>query len=121
VSNYDRIDIYVISFYDMVDGIQSGGWGVWTDSENMTYTLSTKMFDGTTGYGPVRFAVKAGSDACVGRTDPLGSCLYGPQAYVDATVLDPTPTPVALRLQLPPLTLLLKPLRRLVPPLRLYP
>jgi hypothetical protein len=91
VSNYDRIDVYVISFYDMVDGIQSGGWGVWTDSENMTYTLSTKMFDGTTGYGPVRFAVKAGSDACVGRTDPLGSCLYGPEATVDETVLDPTP------------------------------
>ena len=91
VSNYDRIDIYVVSFYDMDDGIQSGGWGVWTDSENMTYTLSTEMFDGTTGYGPVRFAVKAGSDACVGRNDPLGSCLYGPQAYVDATVLDPTP------------------------------
>ena len=91
VSNYDRIDIYVISFYDMDDGIQSGGWGVWTDSENMTYTLSTGMFDGTTGYGSVRFAVKAGSDACVGRPDPLGSCLYGSQAYVDATVLDPTP------------------------------
>ena len=48
------------------------------------------MFDGsnpvTTGYGPVRFEVRAGTSGCVGEG---GACLYGPGVSVDTEVLDP--------------------------------
>ncbi len=85
--------MYGVSFYDLVDGQESGGWGVWTYAVNTSYTLSTGMFSGsnpvTTGYGPVRFKIKAGTGPCVG--EGAGDCLYGPEASVDATVLDPSP------------------------------
>jgi hypothetical protein len=85
---------YDITFYDLdeIGGTAFGGWGVWTN-EGTSYSLETWMFSGsnpvTTGYGPVRFAVRAMSAGCVGQSnDP---CLYGPQSAVDANVLDPTP------------------------------
>jgi hypothetical protein len=82
VSNYDRIDIYVIEFYRLTDGVESGGWAVWTDSENHAYTFGSWIFDYTGNN--LRFKIKAGSDACVGRPDPVGYCLYGTKASVDA-------------------------------------
>jgi hypothetical protein len=82
VSNYDRIDIYVIEFYRLTDGVESGGWAVWTDSENHAYTFGSWIFNYTGNN--LRFKIKAGSDACVGRPDPVGYCLYGTKASVDA-------------------------------------
>jgi hypothetical protein len=85
---------YSVSFYDLtvIGGATSGGWGVWTN-QGTNYSLSTGMFSGsnpvTTGYGPVRFGIKAMTGGCVGVG--TGSCTYGPEVTVDATVLDPTP------------------------------
>jgi hypothetical protein len=83
---------YSVSFYDLdvIGGTASGGWGVWTN-QGTYYSLSTGLFSGsnpvTTGYGPVRFGIKAMSGQCVGVGS--GSCTYGPLTYVDATVLNP--------------------------------
>ena len=83
---------YSVSFYDLdvIGGTASGGWGVWTN-QGTYYSLSTGLFSGsnpvTTGYGPVRFGIKAMSGQCVGVGS--GSCTYGPETYVDATVLNP--------------------------------
>jgi hypothetical protein len=83
---------YSVGFYDLdvIGGTASGGWGVWTN-QGTTYSLSTGMFSGsnpvTTGYGPVRFGIKTMSGQCVGVGS--GSCTYGPETYVDATVLNP--------------------------------
>jgi hypothetical protein len=81
---------YSITFYDLNNGVVSGGWGIWT--LNNSYNLGHYMFDGnnpvTTGYGPVRFEVKAMSEGCVGADS--NPCLYGPGSTVDATVLEPT-------------------------------
>jgi hypothetical protein len=85
---------YSVSFYDLtvIGGAQSGGWGVWTN-QGTNYSLSTGMFSGsnpvTTGYGPVRFGIKAMTAGCAGVG--TGSCTYGPEVTIDATVLDPTP------------------------------
>jgi hypothetical protein len=85
---------YSVSFYDLtvIGGAQSGGWGVWTN-QGTNYSLSTGMFSGsnpvTTGYGPVRFGIKAMTAGCAGVG--TGSCTYGPEVTVDATVVDPTP------------------------------
>ena len=85
---------YSVSFYDLtvIGGATSGGWGVWTN-QGTSYSLSTGMFSGsnpvTTGYGPVRFGIKAMTGGCAGVG--TGSCTYGPEVIVDATVLDPTP------------------------------
>ena len=86
---------YSVSFYDLtvIGGATSGGWGVWTN-QGTNYSLSTGMFSGsnpvTTGYGPVRFGIKAGSQRCFSNQG-VGSCVYGPEVTVDATVIDPTP------------------------------
>jgi len=86
---------YSVSFYDLtvIGGAQSGGWGVWTN-QGTNYSLSTGMFSGsnpvTTGYGPVRFGIKAGNQSCFSNQG-VGSCVYGPEVTVDATVIDPTP------------------------------
>ncbi len=85
---------YSVSFYDLtvIGGATSGGWGVWTN-QGTNYSLSTGMFSGsnpvTTGYGPVRFGIKAMTGGCVGVG--TGSCTYGPEVTIDATVIDPTP------------------------------
>ena len=85
---------YSVSFYDLtvIGGTTSGGWGVWTN-QGTNYSLSTGMFSGsnpvTTGYGPVRFGIKAMTGQCAGVG--TGSCTYGPEVTVDATVVDPTP------------------------------
>ena len=86
---------YSVTFYDLtvIGGATSGGWGVWTN-QGTNYSLSTGMFSGsnpvTTGYGPVRFGIKAMTGQCAGVG--TGSCTYGPEVTVDATVLDPTTT-----------------------------
>jgi len=86
---------YSVSFYDLtvIGGAQSGGWGVWTN-QGTNYSLSTGMFSGsnpvTTGYGPVRFGIKAGNQSCFSNAG-VGPCVYGPEVTVDATVVDPTP------------------------------
>ena len=92
-----NVDIYAygVTFYDLdeIGGTTSGGWGVWTD-QGTTYSLSTGMFSGsnpvTTGYGPVRFGIKAGNQSCF-SSEGVGPCAYGPEVTVDITVLDPTP------------------------------
>ena len=92
-----NVDIYAygVTFYDLdeIGGTTSGGWGVWTD-QGTTYLLSTGMFSGsnpvTTGYGPVRFGIKAGNQSCF-SSEGVGPCAYGPEVTVDVTVLDPTP------------------------------
>jgi len=81
--------MYNILFHDLVDGVEAGGWGVWTYAVNTSYSLGPWMWPGTTGYGPVRFKIQAGTAPCVG--EGAGSCMYGPQATVDAVVIDPTP------------------------------
>ena len=80
--------MYNILFYDLVNGQETSGWGVWTYAANTSYTLGSGMWAGTTGYGPVRFKIQAGTAPCVGEAN--GLCLYGPQATADATVIDPT-------------------------------
>ena len=82
--------MYNVLFYDLVNGQETSGWGVWTYAANTSYSLGPWMWPGTTGYGPVRFKIQAGTAPCVGEGN--GSCLYGPQASVDATVVEPTPT-----------------------------
>jgi hypothetical protein len=86
-----NVDIYAygVLFYDLdeIGGTTSGGWGVWTN-EGTFYSLSTGMFSGTTGYGPVRFGIKAGNQSCFSG-EGVGPCVYGPEVTVDATVLDP--------------------------------
>jgi hypothetical protein len=86
---------YSVSFYDLtvIGGATSGGWGVWTN-QGTNYSLSAEMFSAsnpvTTGYGPVRFGIKAMTGGCAGVG--TGSCTYSPEVTVDATVLDPTTT-----------------------------
>ena len=92
-----NVDIYAygVTFYELdeIGGTTSGGWGVWTD-QGTTYSLSTGVFSGsnpvTTGYGPVRFGIKAGNQSCF-SSEGVGPCAYGPEVTVDITVLDPTP------------------------------
>jgi hypothetical protein len=92
-----NVDIYAysVSFYDLdeIGGTTSGGWGVWTN-QGTIYSLAEYMFSGsnpvTTGYGPVRFGVKAGNQSCF-SSEGVGPCVYGPELTVDATVFDPTP------------------------------
>jgi hypothetical protein len=84
---------YSVSFYDLdeIGGTTSGGWGVWTN-QGTNYSLSTGMFSGsnpvTTGFGPVRFGIKAGNQSCFSG-EGVGPCVYGPEVTVDATVIDP--------------------------------
>ena len=83
--------VYTIVFFDMDSGEEVGGWAVWKYANlPTTYTLGNQLFNGsnpvTTGYGPVRFKVRAGTSGCVGEG---GSCLYGPEVFVDTNVLDP--------------------------------
>ena len=91
-----NVDIYAygVTFYELdeIGGTTSGGWGVWTD-QGTTYSLSAGVFSGsnpvTTGYGPVRFGIKAGNQSCF-SSEGVGPCAYGPEVTIDVTVLDPT-------------------------------
>jgi len=93
-----NVDIYgyAVTFYDLdeIGGTQSGGWGVSTN-QGTNYSLSTEMFSGsnpvTTGYGPVRFGIKAGNQSCF-SSEGVGPCVYGPEITADATVVNPNPT-----------------------------
>ena len=93
-----NVDIYgyAVTFYDLdeIGGTQLGGWGVSTN-QGTNYSLSTEMFSGsnpvTTGYGPVRFGVKPGNQSCFSN-EGVGTCVYGPEITVDATVVNPNPT-----------------------------
>ena len=92
-----NVDIYAygVTFYDLdeIGGTTSGGWGVWTN-QGTNYSLGEWMFSGsnpvTTGFGPVRFGIKAGNQSCFSN-EGVGACVYGPETTVDVTVLDPTP------------------------------
>jgi hypothetical protein len=88
-----NVDIYAysVSFYglDGIGGNTLNGWGVWTN-QGTSYSLADYMFSGTTGFGPVRFGIKAGNQSCF-SSEGVGPCVYGPEVTVDATVLDPTP------------------------------
>jgi hypothetical protein len=93
-----NVDIYgyAVTFYDLdeIGGTTSGGWGVSTN-QGTNYSLNTGMFSGsnpvTTGYGPVRFGIKAGNQSCF-SSEGVGPCVYGPEITVDATVINPNPT-----------------------------
>ena len=93
-----NVDIYAygVMFYDLdeIGGTTSGGWGVWTN-QGTNYSLADYMFSGsnpvTTGFGPVRFGIKAGNQSCFSN-EGVGPCVYGPETNVDVTVTDPTPT-----------------------------
>jgi hypothetical protein len=67
------------------------------------------MFSGsnpvTTGFGPVRFGIKAGNQSCFSN-EGVGPCVYGPEVTVDATVLDPatTTTSTTVPVTQPPVT-----------------
>jgi hypothetical protein len=90
-----NVDVYgyAVTFYDLdeIGGTTSGGWGVWTN-QGTNYSLGEWMFSGsnpvTTGFGPVRFGIKAGNQSCFSNQG-VGPCVYGPEVTVDATVLDP--------------------------------
>jgi uncharacterized membrane protein YgcG len=82
-----EIYAYAVSFYKLEDGIESGGWGVWT--EQPPYNLGPWMWTGTTGYGEVRLKVKPGTTACFAPSNL--QCFYGPEEYVDVLIEDPTP------------------------------
>ena len=92
-----NVDIYAygVTFYDLdeIGGTTSGGWGVWTN-QGTAYSLGEWMFSGsnpvTTGFGPVRFGIKAGNQSCFSN-EGVGTCVYGPETTVDVTVIDPTP------------------------------
>jgi hypothetical protein len=82
---------YSINFVDYDDGVERGGWGIWTVAANTSYLLNDYMFTGsnpvTTGYGPVRFKVYAMTGPCAGVGS--GSCMYGPSTSADADVVEP--------------------------------
>lgn len=84
---------YSINFVDYDNGVERGGWGIWTLAANTSYSLNDYMFNGsnpvTTGYGDVRFKVYAMNGPCAGVGN--GSCLYGPSTNADAIVIDATP------------------------------
>ena len=80
--------MYDVSWVDLVNGNESGGWGVWTYATNTSYSVGSFQFPQTTGYGAVRFKIRAGNAACVGEGQ--GQCIYGPYVTVDAVVIDPS-------------------------------
>ena len=82
--------IYTITWFDLNEGVESGGWGVWTRAENTSYTVGAYQFPNTSGYGLTRFKVSAGNAPCVGEGN--GSCVYGPSASVDETTVAPITT-----------------------------
>lgn len=79
--------MYDVSWSDLIDGQESGGWGVWTYATNTAYEIGSFQFPNTTGYGPVRIKVRAGSAACVGEGG--GSCVYGPYSTIDVVIPNP--------------------------------
>jgi hypothetical protein len=83
-----EIFAYTITFFKLENGVESGGWGVWTDQ--ISFTLGPWMWDGTTGYGDVRFKIRPGTAACF--TVSNLECFYGPEEYIDLLIEDPTPT-----------------------------
>jgi hypothetical protein len=85
-SNLD-IFAYTITFFKLEQGVESGGWGIWTDQNS--FTLGPWMWNGTTGYGDVRFKIRPGTTACFAPSD--SQCFYGPEEYVDLLIQDPTP------------------------------
>ena len=89
-----NLDIYAygVMFYDLdeIGGTTSSGWGVWTN-QGTNYSLVEYMFSSTTGFGPVRFGIKAGNESCF-SAEGVGPCVYGPETNIDVLVLDPTPT-----------------------------
>jgi hypothetical protein len=86
-SNLD-IHAYTITFFDLNEGVESGGWGVWTDQTS--YILGPWMWSGTTGFGDIRFKVRPGTSGCF--TSSAAPCIYGPEQSVEATIAVATTT-----------------------------
>jgi hypothetical protein len=82
-----EIFAYTITFFKLENGTESGGWGIWTDQNS--FTLGPWMWNGTTGYGDVRFKIRPGTTACFAPSD--SQCFYGSEEYVDLLIQDPTP------------------------------
>ena len=92
-SSNTNIGSYSINFWDLdeIGGTTSGGWGVWTPSSNTSFLMDYTMFTGnnpvTTGYGPVRFCIKASTwDGSEGSSLTDSEC-----AYIDLDVQAPIP------------------------------
>ena len=88
-----NIGSYTINFWDLdeIGGTSSGGWGVWTPSSNTSFLMDYTMFTGsnpvTTGYGPVRFCIKASTwDGSEGSSLADSECVY-----IDLDVQAPVP------------------------------
>ena len=91
-SNTD-IGSYTINFWDLdeIGGTVSGGWGIWTPSSNTSFTMDYTLFTGsnpvTTGYGPVRFCIKASNwDGSATSSLADSECVY-----IDLDVQVPVP------------------------------
>ena len=92
-SSNTNIGSYSINFWDLdeIGGTTSGGWGVWTPSSNTSFLMDYTMFTGnnpvTTGYGPVRFCIKASTwDGSEGSSLADSECVY-----IDLDVQAPVP------------------------------
>ena len=105
-----EIYAYTVSFFKLEDGVESGGWGVWT--EQPLYNLGPWMWTGTTGYGEVRFKIRPGTVACFAPSNL--ECFYGPEQYVDVLLIDPTPTTTTTLPIVPPQTT--EPVQSTLPP-----
>jgi len=88
-----NIGSYTINFWDLneIGGTSSGGWGVWTPSSNTSFVMDYGLFTGnnpvTTGYGPVRFCIKASTwDGSEGSSLADSECIY-----IDLDVQAPIP------------------------------
>jgi len=90
-SNLD-IFAYTVSFFKLEQGVESGGWGIWTD--DTLINLGPWMWTGTTGYGDIRFKIRPGTTACFAPSDL--ECQYGPEQSIDLLVEDPTPPTTTL-------------------------
>ena len=99
-----EIYAYGVMFYglDEIGGNILNGWGVWT-GQGTNYSLADYMFSATTGFGPVRFGIKAGNQSCF-SAEGVGPCAYGPEVTIDINVLDPTPPTTTTTTTIPPTT-----------------
>ena len=106
-----NIGSYTINFWDLdeIGGTSSGGWGIWTPSSNTSFLMDYGLFTGnnpvTTGYGPVRFCIKASTwDGTEGSSLADSECVYmdlNVQAPVPVTTTSTTTTSTTTTTTLP--------------------
>jgi len=85
------VAMWDVGWADMETGVPTGGWGIWVESDITTATIT--IGDDTSGDGPARIKVRAGSGPCIGVG--TGDCVYGPEATVDVNIDASAVTPVA--------------------------